>query len=170
MNKEETLENFLRIFKAALTNSFLYSPNHPYFLTSVENLRKNIEAALQFTHPLVIAVTNTTVQMEGLALHHKVIHEELARILYQRKIKTIKIKEGVNEQELIAFLRRVSLSAKEILKQGGMKALFEGVALAHIEFEEIDYSLFLSDSGGELKDIWSYMLKDALEKKRQRCD
>ncbi|MDD5408783.1 MAG: hypothetical protein PHC71_01645, partial [Candidatus Omnitrophica bacterium] len=86
----------------------------------------------------------------------------MARLLHQRKIKSIEIKGGLSLKELIQFLSVISLPQKEIFKCGGLSVILEKEHLVHFMIQELDYSAFLRKEGQECADVWGYMLKEAL--------
>lgn len=161
MNKEEIVEDFFRSLKVALTNAFSYSKEHPYFIKSVENFKAKLDAALLVLNPFKIGVTNLGLVVDGKDLTRSGFYDELARLLHQRKIKSIEIKSGANLEELIQFLSIISLSQKEIFKAGGINMLLSRGPLTHFMIEELDYSAFLQGEGKECIDLWGYLLKEA---------
>ncbi|MDD5130660.1 MAG: hypothetical protein PHS66_06425 [Candidatus Omnitrophica bacterium] len=163
MNKEELVEEFFRSLKATLTNSFSYPKNHPYFIKSVENFKLKLQELLAVMNPFKIGVTNSAVVVEGVNLTRVDLYKELAQLLHRRKIKSIEIKAGVTLNELISFFSVVSLQQDEIIKGGGINALLSKQPLLNFTIEELDYSVFLHGQGQECADIWSYMLKEAVE-------
>ncbi|MFA5350932.1 MAG: hypothetical protein WC357_06360 [Candidatus Omnitrophota bacterium] len=161
MNKEDIIEDFFRSLKVALTNAFSYPKNHPYFIKSVENFKLKLELILAVLNPLKIGVTNSGLVVDGKVLTRIGFYDELARLLHQRKIKNIEIRNGVTLQELIQLLSVVSLPQKDIFKNGGINALLDKKQLNNFTIEELDYSAFLHGEGQECADVWGYMLKYA---------
>jgi hypothetical protein len=161
MDKDQIVEDFFRSLKVALTNAFSYSKDHPYFVKSVENFKLKLEEVLIVLNPLKIGVTSSGLVVDGKSLTRAGFYDELARLLHQRKIKNIEIREGVNLQELIQFLSVISLPQRDIFKSGGINALLEKKQFTHFTIQELDYSAFLYGEAQECADIWGYMLKDA---------
>ncbi|MBU4252491.1 MAG: hypothetical protein KKC39_03755 [Candidatus Omnitrophica bacterium] len=162
MSKEEIIEEFFRSLKVALTNAFSYTKDHPYFTKSVENFKLKLETLLVISNPFKIGVTSSGLVVDGKDLNRAGFYDELARLLHQRKIKSIEIKGGASLQEIVQFLGIISLPPKEIFKSGGLSALLEKEPLAHFTIQELDYSAFLHGEGQECTDIWGYMLKEAV--------
>jgi len=162
MNKEEIIEDFFRGLRVALTNAFSYPKDHPYFIKSVENFKVKLETLLAIFNPFKIGVTSSGLIVDGKNLSKTGLYDELARLLHQRKIKSIEIKGGLGLQELVQFLSVISLPQKEIFKCGGLSAILEKERLVHFTIQELDYSAFLRGEGQECTDVWGYMLKDAL--------
>ena len=161
MDKDQIVEDFFRSLRVALTNAFSYPKDHPYFIKSVENFKLKLEFILAILNPLKIGVTNLGLVVDGKNLTKTGFYDELARLLHQRKIKNIEIRNGVSLQDLVQFLSVVSLPQKDVFKNGGIKALLEKKQLTNFTVDELDYSAFLQTEGQECADIWGYMLKDA---------
>ncbi|MDD5120466.1 MAG: hypothetical protein PHR84_04075 [Candidatus Omnitrophica bacterium] len=161
-NKEEVIEDFFRSFKVALTNSFSYSKDHPYFIKSVENFKSKLESTLISLNPLKIGVTNLALVVDGKNLTKVGFYDELARLFHQRKIKSIEIRDNATIAELIGFFSVISMSPKDIFKNGGVNSILKKQQSPHLIIEELDYSAFLEEAGQECTDIWSYMLKEAV--------
>lgn len=161
MDKDQLIEDFFRSLRVTLTNAFSYPQDHPYFIKSVENFKLQLEATLVALNPLKINITNSGIVVDAKNLTRIGLYDELARLLHQRKIKSIEIKNGVTIQEIMQFFLIVSRPPKDILKSGGVGALFTKAQLSHFTIEELDYSAFLSLGGKDCTDIWGYMLQDA---------
>ena len=163
MDKDQIIEDFFRSLRITLTNAFSYSKDHPYFIKSVENFKLKLEEILVIFNPFKIGVTSSGLLVDGKNLTRIGFYDELARLLHQRKIKSIGIRNGSTLEELIQFLGLISLPQKEIFKYGGLTALSQKTGLVHFTIEELDYSAFLHGEGHECTDIWGYMLKEAVE-------
>jgi len=161
VDNNQLIEDFFRNLKISLNNAFSYSKEHPYFIKSVENLKSKLEQVFDVLNPFKIGVTNSGIIIDGKNLTKIGFYDELARLLHQRKVKSIEIRSGVNLQELIQFLSLLSLSQKEIFKLGGINVILKNKQLPHFEIEELDYSMFLQGEGRECTDLWGYMLKEA---------
>lgn len=161
VDKDQIVEDFFRSLKVALTNAFSYPKNHPYFIKSVERFKLKLETLLAIFNPFKIGVTSSGLVVDGKNLTRVGFYDELARLLHQRKIKSIEIRGGLGLQELVQFLCIISLPQKDIFKSGGLSAILEKERLAHFTIDELDYSAFLHGEGQECADIWGYMLKYA---------
>jgi len=162
MNKEEILEDFFRTLRIVLTNAFSYSKDHPYFIKSVANFKSKLETAFLILNPLKIGITDSGLVVDGKNLVKTGFYDDLARLLHQRKIKSLEIRRGVDLQELVQFFSIISLPQKDIFKSGGIAALLLMKQLKHFSIGELDYSTLLRGEGQEGVDIWGYMLKDAV--------
>lgn len=164
-DKDRIIEEFFRSLRVALTNAFSYSKDHPYFIKSVENFKLKLDALLAILDPFQIGVSNAGFLVDGKNLVKTGIYDELSRLLHQRKIKSIEIRSGSSLREVVQFLSFISLPQKDIIKNGGINALLGKERLSHFTIQELDYSEFLHGEGQECADVWSYMLKEAVESK-----
>ncbi len=156
------IENFFRSLRITLTNAFSYSPDHPYYIKSVESFNLELNAILAVLNPLKIEVTGTGLMVDAKNLAKTGLYDELARLLHQRKIKSIEIRSGAPTEEIIKFLFIISRPQKDIFKSGGVGALLAKAQLSHFSIKELDYSVFLNAAGLDCTDVWGYMLKDSL--------
>ncbi|KPK97575.1 MAG: hypothetical protein AMJ95_08350 [Omnitrophica WOR_2 bacterium SM23_72] len=167
MTKEEALNEFLYGLRIILNNASAYPKEHPYFLQSVDVFRKKLVNLLSFLNPLRIDVAVKSLFIDGRYWEKAMLYEDLASLFHLRKIKSIELMIGVNNQELIEFLSSVSMPVKEVLRHGGVQAILNKEKTPHIQVEELDYSQLLRDEGGEVKDIWVFLFKEVIEKEDQ---
>ncbi|RJO64759.1 MAG: hypothetical protein C4540_03565 [Candidatus Omnitrophota bacterium] len=163
--KEQIWEDFFRSLRASLNMLSLYSEKHPFFLNSIEDLKQKIDSLLAVISPIVLAVTSDTLIVENKPLERSGLHDELAKILHRRKIKSVQIEKEVDQKELHRFLTMLHLTPKQIFCSGGIRAVLGKEQFDHIRVEELDYSQLLRDSGEECKDVWAYLLQEAFDKK-----
>ena len=163
MDKDQIVEDFFRSLRITLTNAFSYPKDHPYFVKSVENFKFKLEEILAVINPFKIGVTSLGLVVDGKNLTRIGFYDELARLLHQRKIKSIEIRNGASLAELVGFFSVISMAQKDIFKNGGVNALLEKKQLVNFTVEELDYSVFLQGDGQECVDIWGFMLKEAVQ-------
>lgn len=163
IDKANIYNSFLKCFRVALTNTSVYSKDHPFFIKSVKNLKDNIDELLAASNPLVIGITSDFLFFGEEHLKGEKIYEEVAIFFHCRKVKTISFKQGLRSEELIIFLTNVNLSPKDIVLKGGLSDILREAHLEHIIVEDLDYSQLLkSNDGEESGDIWLYLLKKSL--------
>ena len=162
MDKDQLIENFFRSLRITFINALSYSQDHPYFIKSVESFKLELETLLAVLNPLKIVITGAGIVVDAKNLAKTSLYDELARLLHQRKIKSIEIKSGATTQEITQFLFIISRPQKDIFKSGGVNLLFTKAQLNHFAIEELDYSAFLQAKGVDCTDIWGYMLDDAV--------
>lgn len=160
MAKEEILEEFFRGLKIAFSISALYNQEHPYFVKSIEEFRIVVNRTLDVLTTIKIGVMPDSLIVDEKVYSGNTLYKELAKMLHVRRIKTITIKKGITLEELVFFLSKLSMSQRQIIKTG-ISAAIDEERLQNVSVEELDYSLLLKEEGGEYKDIWAYLLKEA---------
>lgn len=164
MTKEEALWDFLASLKTSLNNAAVYFKDHPVFLKSAEDLKAKTDSLLAFLSPIKIGISPNSLFIDGKNWEKSGLSKELASFFHFRKVETIEIKSGVSFKELIFFISKVSLAAKEILKEGGIEAILKKENMPFILAKGLDYSRLLGAQGKEYKDIWTHMFQEAAEK------
>ncbi len=164
MDKEQALEGFFKSLKLSLKNASIYTDEHPAFMKSVDVVKERIDTLLNYLSPIRIGITPDSLQVEDKYFNKDRIHEELAKIFHLHIIKSLEIQEGITPEELVAFIKKVYLSPQDVLKKGGFSQVLEEENITHIAVEELDYSQLLRGEGEETKDIWSYLLQEAIKK------
>ncbi|MGB6864620.1 MAG: hypothetical protein WBE11_02940, partial [Candidatus Aminicenantaceae bacterium] len=165
MNKEETLKDFLNTLKTSFKNASIYGADHPAFSNSIVRLKQRIEMLFKFFIPIALGFTSRSVYMDGRFWEKGQLFLELAKIFHFRKLKSIEIQEGITADELVYFITRLSISPRDVIKNGGPNKILEEEELQHLNFEELDYSELLKGTGEEIKEIWLALLQEALETK-----
>ncbi|MFH0918211.1 MAG: hypothetical protein V1830_03655 [Candidatus Omnitrophota bacterium] len=163
MDKDQLINDFFRALRVTLTNAFSYSKDHPYFVKSVESFKLKLEEVLAVLSPFKIGVTSLGLVVDGKDLTRIGFYDELARLLHQRKIKSIEIRRGATLAELVGFFSVISMAQKDIFKKGGVNLLLDKEQVVNFIVEELDYSAFLQGDGQDCVDIWGFMLKEAAQ-------
>ena len=163
MEKEEALQDFIKSFRISLNYILLYSSQHTSFLKSIEELKIKADALLNLLNPIEIGITPDSLVIDGTSYNKGLMYQELSRMFHGRKMKNIRIEKEVSARELALLLEKISLPPKIILKSGGVSKILSQYPKAHFEVEDLDYSQLLKGEGEQVKDIWSYLLKNALE-------
>ena len=161
--RDKVLQDFLRTLKVTFKNATIYNTEHPAFVGSVSALKENIETIFKFLNPIAISFTPRSLFMDNQFWEGEKIYQELGRFFHFRKIKTIEIRPGISEAELMRFSSKITLSLKDFLKEGGPLAVIKKEELIHINVEELDYKLLLKGEGGEISDIWTYLMEEGIE-------
>lgn len=165
MNKEEALEEFLKSLRAALNNGSIYFSEHPVFIKSSQELKEKIDSLLHFLNPLKIGFAADFLVVDGRNLENTGLIAGLAGFFHFRKIKSIKIEEGVTIGELMHFLARAAQPPMQIFKEGGIENYLRKEAESHILVESLDYSQLLSAEGEGYKEIWTFLFREVIEEK-----
>ena len=161
--RDKTLQDFFRTLKVSFKNATIYNTEHPAFVSSVADLKENIETIFNFLNPISISFTPRSLYMDDQFWEGEKIYIELGRFFHFRKIKTLEIRPGISEAELMRFSSKITLSLKDFLKEGGPQAVIKRENLRHINVEELDYTQLLKGEGGEISDIWTYLMEEGLE-------
>ncbi|RJP27931.1 MAG: hypothetical protein C4533_05475 [Candidatus Omnitrophota bacterium] len=162
MDKHAAIDNFLRNLRMVLNNAFMYNKEHPYFLKSVDLFKGSLDALFSLISPLKIGFTPSSLFIGSEHLESQPLYEEIARIFHNRKIKSIEIKDNVTTEELVDFLSTVTMPVRDLIQQGNIRAIFNKAKFPDFLVEELDYSIFLSEQGSELKDLWGSFLREAV--------
>jgi len=163
MSKEESIKDFLNTLKISFKNASIYGVEHPAFSESTNKLKEKSSKLFEFLIPISLGFTSKSLYIDGRYWEKRQLYQEIAKIFHFRKLKKIEIMEGVTIDELVHFVATLSASPKDIIKNGGPNNLLDKEILAHIVFEELDYSDLLKGTGEEIKDIWVILLHEALE-------
>lgn len=164
MDKEQALEKFFRSLKLSLKNASIYTSEHPAFKESVKDGKEKIDTLLNYLSPIRIGVKADALLVDGKHFEKARTYEELAQIFHLHMIKSLEIQEGITPEELMAFISKVYLKPKDILKRGGFNQILEEENITHLSVEELDYSQLLTGEGEEIKDVWTHLLQEAVKK------
>jgi hypothetical protein len=161
--KEEALEGFLKCFRISLNFILLYSKGHKSFLKAVVDLQEKTTALFAYLNPIEINFSAEALGIEGVVYSKMSLHKELAALFHQRKIQSLVIRQGITEEELVVLMDKLALAPKEIIKSGGMAEIFSRILKnPHFTVVDLDYSQLLRGEGEEVKDIWLFMLHNAV--------
>lgn len=163
MSKEEILKDFLNTLKISFKNASMYGIEHPAFSESVSKLNEKINSVFGFLIPISLGFGSRSLFIDGINWENLQLFQEIASTFHFRKLKRIKIIEGVTISELVYFISKLSISPRDVIKRGGPCKILDKEELPHIAFEELDYSELLKGTGAEIKDIWVVLLQEALE-------
>jgi len=164
MDKEKASKDFISSLKISFKTASVYNTEHPALKSSVENLKNKIDILFNYLSPIKISFTSHSLLLGKTSWEKEKMYVELAKLLHLRKIKSIEIIPGITLEELISLISKIHLPSKDILQQGGIRNILKHEKVSHIKVEEFDYYQLLKGEGEEIKDIWVYLLSDALEK------
>jgi len=167
MSQEETLKSLFTAIKVSLKNASFYHKEHPAFAKSVEDLKGKLDSFMAGADSVKIGFTPYSIFYQNKHWEEDKIYRDLARAFHFRKVKSLEIKRGLTLQELTAFISNIHLPPKDIFKQGGLLKILEGENVFHLSLEELDYSQLLKGEGEEVKDVWTYLLDEAMAKEDQ---
>ncbi|MGQ9801331.1 MAG: hypothetical protein ACUVRL_06685 [Candidatus Saccharicenans sp.] len=162
LQRDQCLLNFLKILRLTFKMASIYNKDHPTFKRTVEELMASLESVLQFSNPLVMGFSPHSLLIGEQFLSGGKTTTELAQLFHLRKIKRLEIHSGLSIQELLSFISGLTRPIPEFIRQGGVKALFGLENFAHLKLEILDYSQLLQGEGEEIKEIWPYLLMEAV--------
>lgn len=136
---------------------------HPAFINAVEDLKSKVDNLLNDIAPVKIGFTPNSLFFDNRYWEEDRTLKEIARIFHFRKVKNLEIKKGLTTQELAAFISKFQLPPTDIYKEGGLQKILKEKDILHLSVEELDYSQLLMGEGEEVKDVWTYLLDEAIE-------
>ncbi|MGE5197306.1 MAG: hypothetical protein ACM3IL_02255, partial [Deltaproteobacteria bacterium] len=142
----------------------LFSKDHPLFTRAIEDFKNRVEPLFEFSNPLKIGITSDSFVVGEKYFSGGPLYVDLAKMLHLRRLKSIEIRQGVTVPELTFLFTTLSMHPKEIASAGGIAQILDRQKPQHISVEELDYSQLLKGSGEECKDVWVYLLREAVEK------
>jgi len=162
--KDKLILDFLKRLRIAFSNAAIYSAGHHIPQKSFEEMKECFDRALGAHEAIDIFIAPRYLVIKGEKWEGESLYEDIAKFFHQRCLKSIKIQRGVSVEEINFFLTKASGRPRDILKEGGLPHILRTKNLTRISIEPLDYSEILK-SGKEDKDIWAYLLRDAVEQK-----
>jgi hypothetical protein len=164
MPNREILDKFLTALVSTLNKAALYQSNHPLFAKTAEDFRQTLLSAFEVSQPFVIGVTLNSLIVENETFVDPG-YQELAKKLHLRRVKKIEIRKGITSEELLLFFSKISLPIEEIFKAGGIENVLSKEMTPHLLIHKLDYSELLIRDTSEYKDIWPFLLREAINEK-----
>jgi hypothetical protein len=155
-------QSFLKIFRIALNFICLYSKDHKSFVSSVGDVKLQLDQLLSAA-PLTIAFSTNALSVNGTVLSKKQLYVDIAKQFHFRKVKSVQFLPGVSLAELGSLFEFISLPVKEVITRGGIKKMLSSAGSVNIRIVELDYSSLLQDKGGLEDQVDSYLLDLSLE-------
>jgi len=171
LDKDSLIKDFFTTLKISFKNATIYNPEHPAFQKTVTDLMAKVEALLMVTNPIAIGFTTHSLFVDNRFWEGDKTYIELARLFHFRKLKTLEIRQGITADELMRFASKITLPLKEFIREGGAQNVLKKEKILHIAVEELDYSQLLKGEGEEIKEIWPYLMMEAVEENdRQKLE
>jgi hypothetical protein len=168
MSKENALHELFMTMKVSLKNAAMYNQEHPAFQKAVSDVKEKVDLLFEHMAPIEISFSPHALLVENKFWDEEKMYKELGRTFHFRKVKKIKISRGITLSELMVFMSHISLPPRDIYKKGGIGSILQDQKIAHITVEELDYSQLLMGEGEEVKDVWVYLLQEAVELEDQQ--
>jgi hypothetical protein len=162
-DKDELIRSMARALRVAFKMASMYNPDHPAFKSSANELLAKLEAVFVHISPLSIGFSPHALLIDNRFWEGERTYVDLAQLFHFRKIKRLEIRPGVPPAEFMRFASKIMLPVKAFIKEGGAQAIIKKENILHISLDVLDYSQVLLGEGEEIKDIWPYLLMEAVE-------
>ncbi|MBN2265680.1 MAG: hypothetical protein JW775_07705 [Candidatus Aminicenantes bacterium] len=149
--------------RVAFKMAAMYNADHPAFKSSVNDLLAKLEALAVHISPVSIGFSPHALLIDGRFWEGERTYMDLAQLFHFRKIKRLEFHPGLPQAEFMRFASKIMLPVKMFIKEGGADAIIRREAIVHIAVETLNYSVLLQGEGEEIKDIWPYLLMEAVE-------
>lgn len=161
--KDELIRSMTRALRVSFKMASMYNAEHPAFKSSVNELMAKLEALFIHLNPLSIGFSPHALLIDGRFWEGERTYMDLAQLFHFRKIKRMEIRPGIPHTEFMRFASKIMLPVKAFVKEGGARAILQKENIIHISLDVLDYSQLLLGEGEEIKDIWPYLLMEAVE-------
>lgn len=162
-DKDELIRSMARAMRVAFKMASMYNADHPAFKSSVNDLMAKLEALFAFINPLSIGFSPHALLIDGRFWEGERTYMDLAQLFHFRKIKRLELRPGLPHSEFMRFASKIMLPVMLFIKEGGAQAIIKRENIIHISVDILDYSILLQGEGEEIKDIWPYLLMEAVE-------
>jgi hypothetical protein len=162
-DKDELIRSMARALRVAFKMAAMYNLDHPAFKSSVNELMAKLEAIFVHISPLSIGFSPHALLIDNRFWEGERTYMDLAQLFHFRKIKRLEIRPGIPHVEFMRFASKIMLPVKTFIKEGGAQAIIKKENILHISLDVLDYSQVLLGEGEEIKDIWPYLLMEAVE-------
>ena len=162
-DKDELIRSMTRALRVAFKMASMYNPDHPAFKSSVNELMAKLEALFVHISPLSIGFSPHALLIDNRFWEGERTYVDLAQLFHFRKIKRLEIRPGIPHAEFMRFASKIMLPVKAFIKEGGAQAIVKRENIIHISLDVLDYSSPPQGEGEEIKDIWPYLLMEAVE-------
>ncbi len=162
-DKDELIRSMARSMRVAFKMASMYNADHPAFKSSVNDLMARLEALFVYVNPLSIGFSPHALLIDGRFWEGERTYMDLAQLFHFRKIKRLEIRPGLPHAEFMRFASKIMLPVKLFIKEGGAQAIIKRENIIHIAVDTLNYSVLLQGEGEEIKEIWPYLLMEAVE-------
>jgi HEAT repeat protein len=157
-----SLAEFARAAKAAARSVTLYPATHPAIQASLGRVVTS-SARLAASGEVTIAVVPAQLLIDGKAAarpDQAVI--ELADLLHQRLVGSLRIERTADAADWHAFLLLLARPAEDVIAQGGMTQAWGASGRSHFEITEIDYAEVLRERAAGTEAAWNSIIENCL--------
>ena len=161
--KDELIRAMTRALRVSFKMASMYNAEHPAFKSSVNELVAKLEVLFIHLNPLSIGFSPHALLIDGRFWEGERTYMDLAQLFHFRKIKRMEIRPGIPHTEFMRFASKIMLPVKAFVREGGAQAILKKENIIHISLDVLDYSQLLLGEGEEIKDIWPYLLMEAVD-------
>lgn len=152
----------MRSLWLALKSASLYPAEHPAFRNSAAELKGKADELFQKALAVRLGFSSRSLLVDGEAWEKEKVYEELAHFFHVRLILSLEMKPEVSIEDWVSFIGLLAQSPRDLVRAGGIRFLLMSRKLESFQVEELDYSELLTAEGVELRDVWAYLLSEAL--------
>jgi hypothetical protein len=161
--KDDLIRAMTRALRVSFKMAAMYNAEHPAFKSSVNELVAKLEVLFIHLNPLSIGFSPHALLIDGRFWEGERTYMDLAQLFHFRKIKRMEIRPGIPHTEFMRFASKIMLPVKAFVREGGAQAILKKENIIHISLDVLDYSQLLLGEGEEIKDIWPYLLMEAVD-------
>jgi hypothetical protein len=162
-DKDDLIRSMAKALRVAFKMASMYNAEHPAFKSSVNDLIAKLEALFVYLNPVSIGFSPHALLIDNRFWEGERTYMDLAQLFHFRKIKRLEIRPGIPHVEFMRFAQKIMLPVKLFIREGGAQAIVKNESCIHISVDTLDYSILLQGEGEEIKDIWPYLLMEAVE-------
>lgn len=162
-DKDALIIEFLRNLKVTFKTASIYNLDHPAFHQGVTGLMETLDSLFDLLSPLAIGFAPSSVLIDGRFWENDPTYVALGQHFHLRKIKGLVLHHGLTLAELTRLAAGMARPLPQFIKEGGALKMVQQERIEHVELEVLDYSQLLRGEGEEIKDIWPYLLMEAVE-------
>ena len=131
----------ITLLNIARYNVVAYPEGHQLIRESLDSAFRGLRACIHTPAGLAIGATRDVLlyRSETLAPKNSACRD-LAAALYQRNIAAVSFLPGLGREELLRFIKLISIKPQEIISQGGLQKILKKNAFRNITVRPADYS------------------------------
>jgi uncharacterized protein YjgD (DUF1641 family) len=137
------LSSLITELNIALRNCRAYPKGHPVVEASLRKVLVGYERLRTDQGEIVLGVTSEALMVGGAFLDKSnIVFRDFARVLFERGIGALVFSSGLNIQELTNLTVILSLKREDILRHGGIEAIWGKAHIASLTIRPVRYDLF----------------------------
>jgi HEAT repeat protein len=157
-----SLAEFARAAKAAARSVTLYPATHPAIQASLGRVVAS-SAKLAASGEVTLVVLPNQLVIDGRApARPDQAVVELADLLHQRLVGSLRIERAADAADWHAFLLLLARNAEELMAQGGVHQAWLASGRSHFEISEIDYAEVLKERAAGSEAAWDTIIENCL--------